>query len=172
MWVLAVLAFAFAAGDVRAHGDAHREAPGGVAPPATSAAAEPAAPPPPEQQPFGVAGDPVQVTRTIRVGMSDAMRFHPASIDVRLGETVRFVVRNRGRAFHELVIGTKAALAEHAEMMRKHPGMEHDEPYMTHVSSGRSSEIVWKFNRPGTFHYACLVAGHFESGMVGTVRVR
>ena len=124
-----------------------------------------------EQKAWGIAGKAARVTRTIEIAMSDAMRFSPAAIDVRQGEVVRLVVRNEGALLHELVIGTKPALAEHAALMAKHPGMEHDEPYMAHVSPGKKGELVWEFNRPGEFHFACLVAGHYQAGMVGTIKV-
>ena len=90
---------------------------------------------------------------------------------MREGETVRFVVRNAGKVLHEMVIGTPEELRAHAEMMKKHPGMEHDEPFMTHVAASRSGEIVWNFNRPGSFQFACLLPGHFEAGMIGTLVV-
>jgi hypothetical protein len=40
--------------------------------------------------------------------MADNMRFTPERIEVRQGETVKFVVRNTGKVMHEFVIGTKA----------------------------------------------------------------
>ena len=126
---------------------------------------------PPEQKDFGVAGDPRKVTRTIEVRMSDDMRFAPARISVKAGETIRFVHRNTGKVMHEMVIGTREELLAHAEMMRKHPGMEHDEPWMTHVAPGKRGEIVWHFNRAGDFEFACLIPGHFEAGMRGTISV-
>jgi uncharacterized cupredoxin-like copper-binding protein len=124
-----------------------------------------------EQQPWGIAGEPREATRTIEIAMGDDMRFRPSAIEVKEGETVRFVVRNRGKLLHELVIGTKQALEEHAALMRKFPGMEHDEPHMAHVAAGRKGELVWRFNRPGEFAFACLVAGHYEAGMVGRIQV-
>ena len=120
---------------------------------------------------FGQTGDPRKAKRTVNVDMSDAMRFTPAELSVKRGETVRFVVTNSGKQMHEMVLGTMKELKEHAEMMKKHPGMEHDEPYMAHVQPGRKAEIVWQFTRPGEFHYGCLIPGHFEAGMVGRVRV-
>jgi uncharacterized cupredoxin-like copper-binding protein len=125
-----------------------------------------------EQTAWGIAGDAEAARRTIEVRMSDAMRFAPERIAVKLGETVRFVVHNDGRALHEFVIGTRSGLEQHAELMRKHPGMEHDEPYMAHVAPGKSGAIVWTFNRPGEFMFGCLVAGHFEAGMTGRITVR
>jgi uncharacterized cupredoxin-like copper-binding protein len=103
--------------------------------------------------------------------MSDAMRFVPDELRVREGETVRLVVHNDGAMLHELVIGTREALAEHAELMLKFPDMEHDEPYMVHVDPGRKGEIVWQFNRAGSFEFACLIPGHYQAGMRGRIIV-
>jgi uncharacterized cupredoxin-like copper-binding protein len=124
-----------------------------------------------EQKDWGIAGDAKNAKRSIEVGMADNMRFTPARIDVRLGETVKFVVRNQGKLMHEFVIGTKAENAQHAEMMVKFPNMEHDEPYMAHVPPGKTGQIVWTFNRAGEFEFACLIAGHYQGGMVGTIQV-
>ncbi|PZP90841.1 MAG: plastocyanin [Variovorax paradoxus] len=124
-----------------------------------------------EQKPWGIAGDAKAASRTIEVAMTDNMRFSPDRIEVRQGETVKFVVKNAGKVMHEMVIGTKKDLDEHAAMMVKHPGMEHDEPYMTHVGAGKTGEIVWTFNRPGEFDFACLIAGHYQAGMVGKINV-
>ena len=132
------------------------------------------------QWPWGVAGDPSTVSRTIEVEMLDAMRFRPDAIDVRRGETVRFIVRNGGKLPHELVIGTKKALDRHAAQMAKtphtgkdvaHDAHDHDVPYMIRVAPGETGEIVWKFNRRGRFEFACLTPGHYEAGMVGSIKV-
>lgn len=125
-----------------------------------------------EEKSFGREGDPAKATRTIRIDMSDAMRFTPAHITVKRGETVRFVAANKGQVLHEMVLGTAEELQAHAELMRKFPGMEHDEPHMAHVKPGRRGEIVWQFTRPGAFRFACLIPGHFEAGMVGKVTVK
>ena len=146
-----------AAGRVLAHGDEKHPAKSG---PAKK-----------EQTDWGIAGDAKRVKRSIDVGMADSMRFTPDRVAVKLGETVRFVVRNDGKVLHEFVIGTKAENAEHAALMLKFPNMEHDAPYMSHVPPGKTSQIVWTFNRAGQFEFACLIAGHFQAGMVGTITV-
>ena len=124
-----------------------------------------------EQKDWGIAGDAAAAHRTIEVRMLDSMRFSPARIDVRRGETVRFVVRNEGRTPHEFVIGTRKENDAHAALMMKFPDMEHDEPYMAHVGPGQAGEIVWTFNRRGEFDFACLIAGHYQAGMVGRIVV-
>jgi uncharacterized cupredoxin-like copper-binding protein len=130
-----------------------------------------AAPVKKEQQAWGIAGEAQAAVRTIAVGMDDRMRFTPGRIDVREGETVRFVVRNTGKLMHEFVIGTKAENAKHAALMVKFPTMEHDEPWMAHVPPGETGELVWTFNRAGEFEFACLIAGHYQAGMAGTITV-
>ena len=123
------------------------------------------------QKAWGIAGDAKAAKRTVDVGMLDTMRFTPDRLEVRQGETVRFRVSNSGKQMHEFVIGTKAENDKHAELMMKFPTMEHDEPYMAHVAPGKTGEIVWTFNRPGDFDFACLIAGHYQAGMVGKIKV-
>ncbi len=124
-----------------------------------------------EQKVWGIAGDAKAVTRTVEVKMTDDMRFSPDRIEVKQGDTIRFVLKNDGKLLHEYVIGTKKELDEHAALMVKFPNMEHDEPYMAHVAPGKAGEIVWTFNRAGEFDFACLIPGHYQAGMVGKVRV-
>jgi uncharacterized cupredoxin-like copper-binding protein len=124
-----------------------------------------------EQKPWGIAGDVRAVKRTIEVGMSDEMRFYPERITIKRNETVRFVLKNNGKLMHEFVLGTKKELDEHAALMLKFPNMEHDEPYMAHVAPGNTGQIVWNFNRAGAFEFACLIAGHYQAGMIGKIEV-
>ena len=125
----------------------------------------------PQQQAWGIASQAAKATRTITLRMTDDMRFAPAHFSVKRGETVRLRVENQGQVLHEVVLGTQASLDEHAAMMREHPGMEHGEAYMAHVKPGRKDDLIWNFNRAGTFDFACLVAGHFEAGMRGSFTV-
>jgi len=155
--VLAVLAV-LAAGAAHAHGDKH-DAPVKVD---YSKA---------EQTAFGVAADPKRAARTMRVDMADTMRFTPSELKVKRGETVRFMITNKGKFMHEMVLGSMDDLKKHAELMRKYPDMGHDEPHMTHVAPGKTAEMGWRFTNGGTFYYGCLVAGHFEAGMIGKVTV-
>ena len=124
-----------------------------------------------EELAYGREGDPARATRTVRVRMADSMRFTPSSLTIQRGETVKFVVRNDGKLKHEMVIGTMDELKAHAEMMKRHPGMEHDEPYIAHVAPGRTKTLAWQFTKAGTFYFGCLEPGHFEAGMVGKLEV-
>jgi uncharacterized cupredoxin-like copper-binding protein len=125
-----------------------------------------------EETDFGQTGDPKKVTRTIKVDMDDGFRYSPRKLVIKKGETVRIVARNKGKLLHEIVIGSRAELREHAELMKKFPEMEHEAAHMAHVPPGKSEEIIWQFTKPGDFKFGCLVAGHFEAGMVGDISVR
>ncbi len=111
------------------------------------------------------------VTRTIQVKMSDSMRFHPEKISVKRGETIRFVVHNDGIEPHEFMLGEIKELQEHAEVMRKHPTMVHDDPNAITVNPSQTGELIWKFTKSGRVDFACLIPGHFEKGMKGDIQV-
>ena len=119
----------------------------------------------------GRPGDPAKVTRTVDVRMDDSMRFTPAQVQVKAGETIRFLVVNKGKLPHEMVIGSMQELDAHAEMMRKMPDMKHSEPNQVNLRAGQRGAIVWTFDKPGSFAFACLIPGHKEAGMVGQVAV-
>lgn len=124
-----------------------------------------------EQKAWGIGGSENAITRTITVSMSDSMRFSPDRIEVRQGDTLKFELKNDGKVLHEFVIGTKKDLDAHAALMLKFPNMEHEEPYMAHVKPGQTGTIIWTFNKAGRFDFACLIAGHYQAGMVGKITV-
>ena len=99
------------------------------------------------------------------------MRFTPATVDVKQGETVRFAVRNSGRLKHEFVLGTEHELKEHYELMKKFPEMEHSDPNQVTVQPGKTGEVVWRFSNDGKLQFACLQPGHYDAGMKGQVQV-
>jgi len=120
---------------------------------------------------IGVPGNTAKVTRTIAVNMTDNMRFTPARITVKRGETIRFKVTNSGKIKHELVLGTKKDLEEHYKAMMKFPEMEHAEEDMVTLAPGKTGEIVWRFTKSGKVDFACLQPGHYDAGMKGQVIV-
>ena len=120
---------------------------------------------------IGKPGVAAKATRTINVDMADSMRFTPADISVKQGETVRFVIKNSGQIKHELVLGTEKELKEHYEVMKKNPEMEHADPNMVTLAPGKTGEIVWQFTKAGLVDFACLQPGHYDAGMKGAVKV-
>ena len=123
------------------------------------------------QTEFGRYDPDMHPTITIKIGMSDQMRFTPALINVKKGEVVEFHHTNHGKLMHEFVLGTSSSLDHHAKMMKKNPSMPHDKPYMVHVAPGDTGKNIWQFSEAGQFSFACLIPGHYEAGMRGTVIV-
>ncbi len=135
----------------------------------------------------------VGTTRVVRIKMIDNA-YEPESVQVRAGETVRFVLTNSGQLLHEFNIGTvvmhsahqkeMAMMVEHgmltptglnpdmANMDHSQMGgmtMKHDDPNSILVKPGESKELVWKFSKAVDLEFACNIPGHYEAGMVGKV---
>lgn len=109
------------------------------------------------------------VNRTVAVDTNDNMRFEPDKLQVRQGETIRFVITNSGKLRHEFVLGTRHALKEHYALMMKNPEMEHSEPNMLTLAGGQTGELIWQFSKAGKLEFACLQAGHYDAGMKGNI---
>jgi uncharacterized cupredoxin-like copper-binding protein len=124
---------------------------------------------------FGEPGDPNQPSREVTVVMKEEdgkMLFSPNAISVSQGEQILFKVKNDGVLDHELVVATLDANLKHAEEMAKNPDMEHDDPNAKRLTPGGSGEILWKFTDAGTFDFSCLIPGHREAGMSGSIVVK
>lgn len=146
-------------------------------------------------------GEPAKAsaaTRTIEVTLGDSY-YEPERVQVKAGETVRFVLTNQGELLHEFNIGTAAMHAEHQKemaMMVDHGmltptgvdetmmnmghsstegmghDMKHDDPNSALVEPGKTKELVWKFPKATELDFACNMPGHYEAGMVGKIEFR
>lgn len=85
---------------------------------------------------------------------------------------MRFVLRNGGALEHEFVLATAHENLGRAESMKSDRNMQHDESNAKQLAPKKLGEILWQFSKPGEFEYACLIPGHREAGMVGTVLVK
>ncbi|HVI50120.1 MAG TPA: cupredoxin family protein [Candidatus Sulfotelmatobacter sp.] len=124
---------------------------------------------------FGAPGNPLQVSRTITVAMKD-ISFEPSSIQIKQGETIRFVVNNHSEVDHDFTIGDTRTQTAHrkemAEMAQMGGAMHHaDDPNAVFVKAGQTGELVWTFTRPGKLEFDCNVPGHFEAGMGGKIMI-
>jgi uncharacterized cupredoxin-like copper-binding protein len=123
----------------------------------------------------GVPGNPKKPARIVQVMMREGdgkMMFVPDRVEVKRGEQVRFKIRNSGMLDHEFILATTEENEKHAEEMKKNPEMEHDDPNAKRVAPGKNSEIVWRFTKAGQFEFGCLIPGHREAGMTGTIVVK
>lgn len=146
---------------------------------------------------IGQPGNAQKVDRTIELKMGDSF-FEPKSIDVKPGETIRFVLKNEGALLHEFNLGMAAAHAAHQKVMatmlqkgtlsptgthdmsnmgpamggKKMVSKEHDEPNSVLIEPGATEELVWTFTKTTGLEFACNLPGHYQSGMVGKVNIR
>jgi uncharacterized cupredoxin-like copper-binding protein len=132
-------------------------------------------------------------SRTIEVVMHDNY-YEPEVIQVKAGETVRFVVRNNGELVHEFNIGTPdmhAAHGDEMQMMVDHGVLEynrinkeaakamqaamghglHNDPNSALLEPGATGEVVWTFPADGEIEFACKVPGHYDAGMSGEIEL-
>jgi uncharacterized cupredoxin-like copper-binding protein len=123
----------------------------------------------------GQPGDPKKPARTVAIAMREEYGrqiYEPDKLEVRRDEQIRFVIRNEGEHAHEFILATTPENLRHAIAMRKNPNMEHADPNGISLAPGKTGELVWKFTKRGTFEFACLIPGHREDGMLGTVTVK
>ena len=128
-----------------------------------------------EQFSAGEPGDPKKPFRVVEITMQEsdgAMSYQPNALEVKRGEHIKFVITNAGRLAHEFILANTADNLKHAALMKKYPGMEHDDPNGKTVQPDAKAEILWHFTKTGTFEFSCLIPGHREAGMVGTVTVK
>jgi len=145
---------------------------------------------------FGEAAPAAKATRTVEVLLQD-ISFSPKSLDVKAGETVRFVLVNKGQLLHEFNLGDAAMHASHQQEMLKMQssgmltptgmkiggmdhsamghgdmgGMKHDDPNSVLVEPGKTAELTWTFSKAGALEFACNIPGHYQAGMVGKLTV-
>ncbi len=117
----------------------------------------------------------IHVDRTVTIDIV-GMRFTPNHVDVKAGETIRFVIKNDSVLEHEFTLGDHAAQTMHRQEMRKamRSGVSvhhHHEDNTVMVSAGQTETLVWTFARPGALEFDCNVPGHYEGGMTGTIMV-
>ena len=143
---------------------------------------------------FGQPAPAAKATRSIEVVLND-MSFDPKAIQVKAGETVRFVLVNKGQLLHEFNLGDAAMHAKHQQEMLKmqqsgmltptgmkemdhgampgmdHGAMKHDDPNSVLVEPGKTAELTWTFSNATALEFACNIPGHYQAGMVGKLTV-
>jgi len=123
----------------------------------------------------GEPGDASKPSRIVQVTMTEAdgkMLFTPSRVEIRSDEQIKFVLRNSGELDHEFILATTEDNLRHASSMKNDSNMEHDDPNAKWLAPQKTGHLVWKFTKAGEFEYACLIPGHREAGMIGTVIVK
>jgi len=112
----------------------------------------------PDAPATGTVADP----RPITIDMTDALAFTPKTVQVRKGETIRFILTNSGKATHEFMLGPADKVA--ADAGDGKVTVEADE-----LDAGSTHQIVYTFDGTGPYAFACHEPAHFEAGMAGTI---
>lgn len=124
----------------------------------------------------GRPGKAARVGKTVYLKALDSMRFEPAVLNVKRGQTIRLIFSNEGQIPHEAVLGNAAEQRIHENEMQtaeKSGGvMDHHHPNAVSLEPGKSQELLWQFTRPGAFEIGCHLPGHYAAGMVGKIVVR
>jgi len=122
--------------------------------------------------PAGMPGKAAEVSRSIEVEASDAMKFNHAPIEINAGETIKFIVRNSGQIPHEFSIGTKSEHKSHGQMMMNDPSMHHGPNSATiTVKPGETEVLIWKFGSAPKVEAACNIPGHYQAGMHSPISI-
>jgi uncharacterized cupredoxin-like copper-binding protein len=121
----------------------------------------------------GRPGEAANAGRTIEVRMLDTLRFDPASVNVKEGETVTFRLVNTGQQVHEFDLGDEQFQTEHEkEMQDMGSGQQMaDHPNAVSVKPGETRQLTWTFSKRASIVYGCHQPGHYAAGMKGTVAV-
>lgn len=116
------------------------------------------------------AGAGANADRTIDVEMRD-IAFSPTSVDVRVGETVRFNFKNTGQVTHDAFIGDATAQEAHEKEMREGHGEHGKDADAVSVKPGKSASLTHTFDQAGQILIGCHEPGHYIGGMRITVNV-
>lgn len=118
----------------------------------------------------GRPGNPEKISRTIKVTALD-IKYDKPRIEVKAGETIKFIVTNAGKLRHEFIIGDAEEQKQHAEMMKQMPDMVHEDANTITLEPGETKNLVWQFSKAGKLEVACHIPGHYEAGMKSQVVV-
>lgn len=96
-------------------------------------------------------------------------RFSLDDLQVRPGETIRFVLRNTDPIPHELIVGDESVQAVHEAGTEAHHA---DRPGEVSVAPGRTAVTTYRFGPAGgRILFGCHLPGHWAYGMKGTITV-
>ena len=142
---------------------------------------------------IGEKGKLSEVDRTIEIKMYDNY-FEPNVLNIKKGETIKFIVSNYGELVHEFNIATKEMHIKHQpemmkmvenqillvdkidkkkmkEMAKKDHSMAHSHSNSVLLEPSEIGEIIWKFSTNAILEAACNVPGHYEIGMVADIKI-
>jgi uncharacterized cupredoxin-like copper-binding protein len=95
-------------------------------------------------------------------------KFSLEELQVRPGETIRFVLRNTDPIPHELIVGDESVQAVHEAGTEAHHA---DRPGEVSVAPGATAVTTYRFGSAGRLLFGCHLPGHWAYGMKGTITI-
>ena len=143
---------------------------------------------------IGEKGNPNNIDRIIKIKMYDNY-YEPNFIEVKKGETIKFIVQNLGEMVHEYNIATKEMHIKHQPEMEKmveneilfadsidkdkmkkmakiDKSMGHSHSNSVLLEPKQKGDIIWKFDNAVNIEVACNVPGHYQAGMIAKVNIK
>ena len=140
---------------------------------------------------IGHKGNELNIDRVINIKMYDNY-FEPNFVKIKKGETIKFLISNKGSLVHEYNIGTKEMHLEHQDemqklvdneiikggeidklkmkiMSKKDHSLAHSHSNSVMLEPNQIGEIIWKFTKNVDLEMSCNVPGHYQSGMLGKI---
>ena len=140
---------------------------------------------------IGEKGESSEVDRVIEIKMYDNY-FEPDEINIKKGETIKFLIKNFGSLVHEfniatnkmdlnhqtemlkmmeneILLGDKIDYEKMKEIAKTEHSMAHSHSNSVLLEPNKSGEIIWKFNTETKLEAACNVPGHYESNMIAKI---
>lgn len=125
----------------------------------------------PVEKPYGRPGNAAEVTRTVNLDLPETMKLTPNELAVKQDETIKFAIRNSGKAAQRVALGTQDELKDSIAMLKKFPKMEMKQANQVEVKPGETAVLVWKFTQAGNFNFACLATACLQAGAMGKIVV-
>ena len=142
---------------------------------------------------IGIKGVASEVSETVKVDMYDNY-YEPKTINVKKGETVRFIIENKGALVHEFNIATMMMHKKHGpemldmmkmgillpnkinkekmrQMVKINPKMAHSHSNSVLLEPKQKGELIWKFTSNTKLFGGCNVPGHLEAGMISKINI-
>ena len=142
---------------------------------------------------IGMKGKESEVSKTVKIDMYDNY-YKPKTINVKKGETVKFIVKNKGSLVHEFNISTIISHKKHGsemldmmkmgillpnkinrekmkQMAKINHKMAHSHANSVLLEPKQKAELIWKFTSSAELYGACNVPGHLEAGMISKINI-
>lgn len=125
---------------------------------------------------YGSPAPATKADRTVAVNILPSLRYDPAALSVRPGETVVFKVTNEATAVHEFVLGDTKVQGDYQKMMAgmgSAPMTMRDQANVVDVQPGQTKQLAWTFptSSKGSVIYGSHQPGDYAHGLKGIITV-